>query len=86
MLKKSLLLAIITFLLFAGNAYAAEEELVFFDLSIAGYSIGMTYDEATAVRPFHYVEDVPSPPAEEPYYHAGIEHIYVDDIKIMGYE
>ena len=82
MLKKSLLLAIITFLLFAGNAYAAEEELVFFDLSIAGYSIGMTYDEATVVRPFHYVEDVPSPPAREPYYRATVEHIYVDDVEM----
>ncbi|GEM_PF-4858396 len=80
--KKNLLLAIITCLLFGGNAYAAEEDLVFFDLSLAGYSIGMTYDEATAVRPFHYVKNVSSPPAEEPYYIATVEHIYVDNVEM----
>ncbi len=79
---KKILFAITVFLLFAGNAYAAEEDLVLFDLSFAGYSLGMTYDEATTVRPFHYVEDVQLPPMGEPYYLAGAEHIYVDDIEM----
>ena len=80
--KKILLLAITTFFLFAGNAYAAEEEIVFFDLSLAGYSIGMTYDEATAVRPFHYVGDIQSPRTGEPYYKATVDHIYVDEVEM----
>jgi len=79
---KNLLLAIITFLLFAGNTYAVEDDLVFFDLSLAGYSIGMTYDEATAVRPFHYVGDIQSPRMGEPYYTATVDHIYVDEVEM----
>lgn len=79
---KKILFAITAFLLFAGNAYADEEDLVLFDLSFAGYSLGMTYDEAAAVRPFHYVEDARLPPMVEPYYLAGAEHIYVDDVEM----
>ena len=80
--KNFLLLAITTFLLFASNAYAAKEDFVFFDLSLAGYRIGMTYDEAAAVRPFHYVGDLRTPRMGEPYYTAGIDHIYVDEVEM----
>jgi hypothetical protein len=80
--KTVLLLAIITFLLLAGKAYSAKEDLVFFDLSLAGYRIGMTYDEATAVRPFHSMSDVESPYVGKTYSEARAEHIYVDDIEM----
>ena len=80
--KTILLLAITTFLLLAGKAYSAKEDLVFFDLSLAGYRIGMTYDEATAIRPFHSVSNVESPYVGKTYSEARAEHIYVDDIEM----
>lgn len=79
--KRIFLFAIATVLVFSGNAYTAKDDLVFSDLSLAGYRIGMTYDEATAVRPFHYVgED--SIYEGKPYYRAKVEHTYVDDVEM----
>jgi hypothetical protein len=78
---KNLLHAIAALFLFAGNTYSAEKDLVFFNLSLAGYCIGMTYEDASAIRPFHSVVDV-SPPNVEPSYHAKIDHLYVDDVEM----
>jgi hypothetical protein len=82
MFKQALLLPITILLLFSTMAQANEEDLVFFDLSFAGYHIGMTYDEATAVRPFDAVNDLFSPDLGEPFYSANIDKVYVDDIEM----
>lgn len=55
-MKKALLTVVVVLLLVPAGV-AAAESFARFDLSLAGYHLGMTYDEATAVRPFHYLKD-----------------------------
>lgn len=37
-------------------AFSAEEKIAHFELSLADYQVGMTLDEASMVRPFHYFD------------------------------
>jgi hypothetical protein len=40
--------------------WAEVEDLAKYELSLAGYSLGMTYDEASMIRPFHTIKNPPS--------------------------
>ncbi|ORJ59866.1 hypothetical protein [Geothermobacter hydrogeniphilus] len=59
--------------------YAPAEELAQFNLALFGYRIGMSFDEASAVRPFARIEDNPQRPGE---FCGIIDHLWVDDIEV----
>lgn len=58
-LKPAILFLVILFAI-SLNVSSASDDLARFDLSIAGYSLGMTYDEASEVRPFEYAKEIES--------------------------
>ena len=78
MYKKSLF-SVIVFLLLSFNVHAYDEDLLFYDLSFAGYRIGMTYEQAASVRPFDYLEDRGNPNIRYRYYVAVIDGLYLAD-------
>lgn len=82
MLKRLIALLVMALLLSGGVSHADRNDFVFFDLSLAGYCIGMTYDEATAVRPFHYTEDVVLPSEEAPYFIGVVENLSIDAVDV----
>ncbi|MBE0500757.1 MAG: hypothetical protein IBX47_04875 [Desulfuromonadales bacterium] len=67
-------------LFFSSGANAASENMVDFNLSLAGYHIGMTYDEAAAVRPFHYLQNSTSPGSSA--FKAFVEDLTLNDIEM----
>jgi len=58
---------------------APAEELAQFNLALFGYRIGMSFDEASAVRPFARIEDNPQRPGE---YCGIIDDLWIDDVEI----
>lgn len=84
MAKNLLVLFIGILLFFPTTAQAAPEEIVSYQLSLAGYRLGMTYDEAVAVRPFLYMQNseaLLSRP-EASIFEAFAENVYVDEIEM----
>lgn len=65
------------------SGHAEQEEIVAFNLSLAGYRLGMSYDEASAVRPFHHVSDLTLRTGSNPFYEAVIDQVYVDDVEMQ---
>ncbi|PNU21416.1 hypothetical protein C2E25_02345 [Geothermobacter hydrogeniphilus] len=59
--------------------HAPAEELAQFNLSLFGYRIGMSFDEASAVRPFARIEDRPGQKGE---YCGIIDDLWIDDVEI----
>lgn len=82
MYRTTLLLALAALLIFVGEPCAASKDLMFFDLSLAGYRLGMTYDEATLVRPFDIVAGTSAPRAGGVHYTASVDHLFVDDVQM----
>ena len=81
-MNKKLLLFLITTLLFTtGIAQAEPEDVVYFDLSLAGYRLGMTFDEAAEVRPFQYIQDNQENSDDIPAIEAFIDQVYIDEIE-----
>jgi len=67
--------------LFCSTAFADPEHIIHFDLSLGGYQLGMSYDEATLVRPFAIIEDL-APRPNIPEIKAGyVNQVYIDDIE-----
>jgi len=68
-------------LVFCFPAFADPEHIIQFDLSLGGYQLGMSYDEATLVRPFAFIEDL-APRPGIPEIKAGyVNQVYIDDIE-----
>ncbi len=80
MYKKLLFFLSTTLFLFTGIAQAEPEDLIHYDLSLAGYRLGMTFDDAAAVRPFQLLQDKEDS-ANTLIIIAFIEHVYIDTIE-----
>lgn len=68
--------AILGLVFIQGTAVAGD--LAAFDLSLFGYRIGMSFDQASEVRPFTRVEDGPRFGGDTCGY---IDHLWVEDIQ-----
>jgi hypothetical protein len=81
---KSLLVAISTVLLSCSYSLAETEDLIDYRLSLAGYHLGMTYDDATAIRSLLFIQDsaADSFAVVDDYIHASAEQVYVDGIEM----
>lgn len=79
-MKKILFLVFAAVLFSTVAAYADRDDFLFFDLTLAGYCIGMTYDEASTVRPFHSIEDVEVIGSNNQYSVGFVENVTIEDI------
>ena len=80
MYKKLLFFFVTALLLSTGMAQAEPEDIIHYNLSLAGYRIGMPFDDAAAVRPFQYIENKQDS-ADIPVTFAVIEQVYIDGIE-----
>lgn len=78
-IKKAFFSAALIVLFLPLYVCANDEEFLLCDLSLAGYSIGMTYEQAARVRPFDYLENLESPQIDYRYYVAIINKVYLAD-------
>jgi len=77
-MKKLLFALPIILLLSAQPSYADPEDFVFYDLSLAGYRLGMSFDDANALRPIletGYMKD-------GSFLKSHIRQVYIDDIPV----
>lgn len=83
-LFRSLIASTAALLLFSSPALADADKIVSFNLTLAGYSIGMSFDDASAIRPMQYSQDVSArfDTSAAKYFNALIDHVYVDDIEM----
>jgi hypothetical protein len=81
MIKRFCLTTLIVALLFSATAYAEPEDFVNYDLSLAGYQLGMTFDEAAEVRPFQYLQEGQGDPMSSLVADAFVDQVYIDDIE-----
>lgn len=83
-MHKLFFLAFLVLFMTAGYASAAPEGLLDYNLSLAGYSLGMSYDEAAMIRPLQYLQntDPQQEFADEIYFDAFAEHVFIDDIEL----
>lgn len=81
---KTLPAATALLLLLSSLARAEAEAVVNFDLTLAGYRIGMSVDEAAAIRPFHYQQPFTTSLATEhnTHFDAFVDHVYLEDIAL----
>ena len=70
------------YLLCAGSAGAAPEEVVSYDLSLAGYRIGMSYDDAVAIRPLLYTQNPQTGSDRSATFNASTDPVYIDNIEL----
>jgi len=81
MIRYFLVLAGILLLALPGpKAVHAEEQLLAYQLDLAGYRAGMSIDDAALVRPFQYVQTLPGDSSGESYTVAVIDHLVLEDI------
>jgi hypothetical protein len=81
MSRKLLFLLITTLFITTGVAQADPEEIVFYDLSLAGYRLGMSFDEAAEVRPFQYTQESRESTLDATVVDAFIDQVYLDGIE-----
>jgi hypothetical protein len=81
-ITKLILSLLASFLLFAAPAGATPEEVVSYDLSLAGYRIGMSYDEAVSIRPLFYTQNTATDSDVLETFNASTDPVYVDDIEL----
>lgn len=78
-LTLSLLAALLSF---AGPAGATPEEVVSYNLSLAGYRIGMSYDEAVSIRPLFYTQNQATDSDVLETFNVSTDLVYIDDIEL----
>ena len=86
MLKKSLTrfsCALFGIVAWCALACADVEGLASYELSLAGYSLGMSFDDAPMVRPFHRIDNLPAgtKDAAERFI-AIVEQEYINDVEM----
>lgn len=81
MYYKLLISVLATFLVCTGSV-AASDEIVSFDLSLAGYRIGMSYDEAAAVRPLFYSQSPETTSGHDSVVIASTDPVYLDAVEL----
>ena len=78
---KACITSCLLLLVFCSTALADLEHIIHFKLSLGGYQLGMSYDEATLIRPFAFIEDL-APRAGIPEIKAGyVSQVFIDDIE-----
>jgi hypothetical protein len=83
-LAKTFLFLSMALLLTNSLLHADTEDLIHFDLSLAGYSLGMTYDDALLERPLMFIQDTGPDhlEVEGNYFDAYAEQVYVEGIEM----
>lgn len=83
-LAKLLLTAALIILFNPVPTEAETEDLINFDLSFAGYRLGMTYDDVLLIRPVDFIQDTGSDQFDSAdlYFDATAKNIYVHDIEM----
>jgi len=79
---RKLLMAVLAGFLACAGSVAASDEIVSYDLSLAGYSIGMSYDEAAAVRPLFYSQSPEASSGHNSIVIASTDPVYMDDVEL----
>lgn len=79
---KSVFLLLAAVLLLGVPVGAETAPIVDFKLSLAGYQIDMTYDEAVAVRPFDVIGKTPEIKGSAPFDVGFVDGIFVDDVEM----
>jgi len=59
---------------------ANQTALVDLNLFLAGYQLGMSYDDVAEVRPFHYQSSVINNSGKDSTFYALADHVYVDGV------
>lgn len=80
MLKHTLIAVVLFGLMSGGFAWAETDDLIYFDLALAGYRLGMSYEEAVEVRQFNYIEDVLDVITEKPYSIGVVKRARIHDV------
>jgi hypothetical protein len=64
------------------TALCDQEEIAHFELSLASYQVGMTLDEASMIRAFHYFNTRPSIDSDGPPITTGrVDKIFLHDVE-----
>lgn len=76
------LITLVLSLLFCPAVRAEENPLIHFDLTLAGYRLGMTMDDASAIRPLQFRQAALTnlATAEEASFEAFVDHVYIGSI------
>lgn len=78
---KTCIASCLLLLVLCSTAFADLGHIIHFQLSMGGYQLGMSYDEATLVRPFAFIEDL-APRRGIPEIKAGyVNQVYIEDIE-----
>ena len=78
MLHKVLITLILLYISLSGASHANLTSLVGQDLSLAGYQLGMSYDDVAKVRPFRYEQSSTKSTENASTFYALIDQAYVD--------
>jgi len=81
MYYKLFVTALAAFLLCAGTV-AASDEIVSYDLSLAGYRIGMSFDEAAAIRTLFYSQIPETASGRDVIVVASTDPVYIDAVEL----
>ncbi len=81
---KVLLAATLTVLLSSNPSLAETKDLIDYKLSLAGYHLGMPYDDAIAIRPLLFIQDTGADPLDvaDDFIDASAELVFVDGIEM----
>lgn len=85
MLHKLAVFASLLFLVFilTKPAHTQPEEVADFQLSLFGYRLGMSYEEAASVRPFHRVENVSATNGKGSVFRGQVDSLLVDGVEVQ---
>jgi hypothetical protein len=76
--SKVLITLMLLIIAWTGACEAGPTDLVSLDLSLAGYQLGMSYENVAEVRPFSYEQSFIKSPGHTPTFYALAEGAYVD--------
>ncbi len=80
MFHKCLITLILILTALPCSAQENKEGLVGFDLSLAGYRLGMSFDDVAKVRPFHYEQSAINNSGNAATFYALADHVHVDGV------
>jgi len=77
-MKKLLFILVVAILILPTLACSEPEDFVAYDLSLAGYHLGMSVEEADALRPIQYSGHI----GDNQILYARIEQVFIDDLQV----
>ncbi len=78
MIHRFLVTLILLTIAWPGASHASLTSLVSFELSLAGYQLGMSFDDVAKIRPFRYEQSSIEGTDNTATFYALIDHVYVD--------